>query len=346
MYRFIVLAIIAILASCKKDNTLPSVTTINVITTLASNDHINNDYSQPVMEGESQFLKGIVYANINDDEKSELVTIGVCWDTHPEPTINDFCVFETPQTGQSSIKLYGLRKDTKYYVRAYATTENGASYGEEIEVFGVGSFLPNNSTDTNTETFQDPRDGNIYKIVTIGDQVWMAENLRYLPSVAGTGNLSTSTPYYFVYGYNGTNTTEAKVNSNFKTYGVLYNWTAAINACPPGWHLPTDAEWTLLVNSLGGENIAGGKLKEIGISHWLSPNYGATNEKFFSALPGGVYGTMGGIFSYIGTSGYWWTGSENDESTAYFRSMNYSNSNTTRDFYNKQMGLSIRCVKD
>src|SRR5574344_2998326 len=172
--------------------------------------------------------------------------------------------------------------------------------------------------ETTSETFIDDRDNKVYKWVKIGDQVWMAENLAYLPRVnrVADGSEDAAGSYYYVYGYNGTNVADAKATANYKTYGVLYNWTAAMNGeassttnpsgiqgvCPAGWHLPSDAEWTELTDYLGGASVAGGKLKETGTTHWDSPNTGATNETGFTALPGG-YRTNLGFFNNIGYHG-------------------------------------------
>ena len=116
--------------------------------------------------------------------------------------------------------------------------------------------------------FTDARDGTHYDAVKIGNQVWMAENLKYLPSVVGPATGSETAAYYYVYDYDGTDVMAAKATANYTTYGVLYNWPAAMNACPTGWHLPSDAEWTELTDYLGGSGVAGGKLKEIGTTHW------------------------------------------------------------------------------
>ncbi|MFH0842171.1 MAG: fibrobacter succinogenes major paralogous domain-containing protein [Bacteroidota bacterium] len=210
-----------------------------------------------------------------------------------------------------------------------------------------------------TEGFTDSRDGNIYHGVKIGDQVWMAENLRYLPGVVGPATGSSTTSYYYVYGYNGTSVTDAKGTSNYTTYGVLYNWPAAMNGatsstanpsgvqgvCPTGWHLPSDAEWTELTNYLGGESVAGGKLKEIGTSHWNSPNTGATNESGFTALPGG-YRKLDGAFSNIGGTGYWPSTTENITFYNWSRSMYWDISDVYRSNGEKESGFSVRCVKD
>jgi len=121
-------------------------------------------------------------------------------------------------------------------------------------------------------TFTDARDNHVYKWVGIGEQVWMAENLAYKPS---SGN-------YWAYNND---------QNNITIYGYLYDWETACNVCPSGWHLPSDAEWTKLTNYLGGEEIAGGKLKAT--TGWNSPNSGADNSSGFSGLPGGSRDTFG-----------------------------------------------------
>ena len=194
-------------------------------------------------------------------------------------------------------------------------------------------------------TYKDNRDDKIYAYVTIDDQVWMAENLAYLPSVVGPGTGSSSTAYYYVYGYDGSDVATAKATSNYTTYGVLYNWTAALAACPEGWHLPSDAEWTTLTTYLGGASVAGGKLKEAGESHWTSPNTGATNESGFTALPGG-YRSLNGTFRVLGITGYWWSSTEYSTSYAWYRYLDYNHSDVFRRYYNKENGFSVRCLRD
>ena len=145
-------------------------------------------------------------------------------------------------------------------------------------------------------------DGNIYKIVTIGTQVWMAENLKTTKFVNGE-----TIPYWsgsnskgFLY-YNND-------SGNKNIYGLIYNFYTAVDSrriCPPGWHLPSKDEWSLLVNYLGGESVAGGKLKESGINHWKSPNTGATNSSGFTGLPGGARDCSAN-FVGLGISGHWW----------------------------------------
>jgi uncharacterized protein (TIGR02145 family) len=115
--------------------------------------------------------------------------------------------------------------------------------------------------------------------------------------------------------------------------------------CPTGWHLPSDAEWTELTDYLGGTSVAGGKLKETGTTHWTSPNTGATNETGFTALPGG-YRNDGGPFLYIGSNGYWWSATELLATNAWFRNMSDSNSSVYRGNNGRELGFSVRCVRD
>jgi uncharacterized protein (TIGR02145 family) len=190
----------------------------------------------------------------------------------------------------------------------------------------------------------DDRDGNTYKVIRIGAQLWMAENLKYLPSVVGMATGSNSTPYYYVSGYNGTSVTEAKNIASYNTYGVLYNWPAATqNVCPAGWRLPTDADWTELTDGLGGLDAAGAKLKQTGTALWFTPNTGATNESGFTALPGGYRDAM---FYEMGYIGHWWTASENSAGTAWARHMQYNDIKVKRDFANTSLGYSVRCIKE
>ena len=215
------------------------------------------------------------------------------------------------------------------------------------------------------DDFIDPRDSNIYPTVQIGNQCWMAKNLAYLPSVVGPATGSKTTPYYYVYDYHGTDDSEAKATSNYTTYGVLYNWPAAMNGqtgegvqgiCPSGWHLPTDAEYKTLEMSLGMTQDQadvtgwrgtdeGGKLKEAGTTHWLSPNTGATNSSGFTALPAGYRFTYGS-FSYIGDYTHFWTSSAVEGDNACFRSLKSSSSMVDRLDCYRGLGFSVRCLRD
>jgi len=178
--------------------------------------------------------------------------------------------------------------------------------------------------------FTDKRDGQSYKYVIIGNQTWMAENLRY----KAKGSF---------WAYQGN-------ERNIEEYGYLYDWLTATKVCPLGWHLPTEHEWDTLRVFLGGFNRigAGGKLKEIGTTHWLSPNEGATNESGFNALPGGYLNIHHfNKFIALGVRGYWWSATEYSEKEARAAFLNYDHSNLY--IYGneyKSNGLSVRCIKD
>jgi uncharacterized protein (TIGR02145 family) len=193
-------------------------------------------------------------------------------------------------------------------------------------------------------------DGNLYYAVTIGTQTWMTENLKTTKYNDGTNiplvidsiawsNLTT--PAYCWY-----NNDEATYKN---VYGALYNWHAVNTGklCPIGWHVPTDEEWTTLTTYLGGESVAGGKLKEVGIAHWTDPNTGATNEVGFTALPGG-FRFYNGEFRVIGLWGLWWstTTYKYHASLAYCRGTGFLAYQVYNEASNKQCGKSVRCVKD
>jgi uncharacterized protein (TIGR02145 family) len=130
-------------------------------------------------------------------------------------------------------------------------------------------------------------------------------------------------------------------------FGALYNWYAINTSklCPTGWHVPTIVEWETLKSYLGGTNIAGGKLKEAGTTHWANPNTGATNETGFTALPGGIRQIDCKFDSFV-NYGYWWSATENLPLNAWYELMGYSYSNLLIGFSPKNCGFSVRCVKD
>ncbi len=136
--------------------------------------------------------------------------------------------------------------------------------------------------------------------------------------------------------------------ANGPIYGKLYNWYAVIDPrglAPVGWHIPSDFEWTTLVNTLGGSTTAGGPMKEMDITHWSAPNLGATNLCNFSALPGGYRAAAGG-FHDKGDYGYWWTSTSGDSTIAWSRKLNYNDTEIVGAGTDYNVGYSVRCVKD
>lgn len=278
--------------------------------------------------------------NVIADRGFSVAARGICWNISGSPTISDFRTIDGTGLGTFTSNLSDLLPNTTYYVRAYATNSEGTAYGEEKSFTTL--FM-----DIEYGSFTDSRDGNQYETVTIGSQVWMAENLAYLPAVNALTTSSSTEPHYYVYGYNGTDIDAAKATTKatniYTTYGVLYNWPAALTACPEGWHLPTDAEWTTLTDYLGGEDVAGGKMKEAGTQHWINPNIGATNACGFTTLPGGCLTTN---FYDLNYGGYFWSSSVNDIHNAWYISLSNYNTNVSCASDKMHVGFSVRCVKD
>lgn len=206
----------------------------------------------------------------------------------------------------------------------------------------------NPTISSNPENTVTDIDGNIYHTVNIGSQVWMLENLKTTKYRDGSAityiNDSTdwkilSTEAFCWYNNDGTNKS---------VYGALYNFYVLLDSrglCPLGWHVATDAEWTALTTFLGGDSVAGGKLKEAGLAHWSNPNTGADNSSSFTALPGGSR-TDAGSFTSIGNNGYWWGTSGGVNNSAWYRIIHYATSYINGGNANKQFGFSVRCVKD
>ena len=223
-----------------------------------------------------------------------------------------------------------------------------ASQNQPSEINFTSSEIPVGTFQENISDI----DGNSYKTVKIGNQTWMGENLKTskyndgttIPNITDNTQWDNNTTGAWAY-YNNDPVNNAK-------YGKLYNWYAVSpttngnkNVCPTGWHVPTDAEWTVLTDYLGGETVAGGKMKEVGTTSWFSPNTGATNTSLFSALPVGQrFGN--GSYNYVGVGGYWWSSTENWTSSAWDRIVYYNYGNAYRGHWVKNDGLSVRCLRD
>ncbi len=191
--------------------------------------------------------------------------------------------------------------------------------------------------------------GNIYKTIVIGNQEWMAENLK--TTIYRNGNAITNVTANAQWQNLTTGAWSSYNNSsqNDCPYGKLYNWYAVAdprNVCPTGWHVPTDAEWTTLTTFLGGESIAGGKMKSTGTQNWLSPNTGATNESGFSGLPAAFRYLNGTFYNPLGYNGSWWSSTEDVTVGAWLRQLGYAGGDTSRDGANKRYGFSVRCLRD
>jgi uncharacterized protein (TIGR02145 family) len=191
-------------------------------------------------------------------------------------------------------------------------------------------------------------DGYNYRTIILGNgQEWMAENLRTETYANGDSipNITDSSQWANL-------NTGAWVHNNNDSqyenpYGKLYNWYTIAdsrNVCPNGWHVPTDAEWTVLSNYLGGDAVAGGKMKSTETQYWQSPNTDASDESGFSGLPGGIRGN-GGVIP-VGTSGHWWSSTEFGTNVAFSNSLYYRIGNLVRSGNPKTNGFSVRCLRD
>ena len=306
--------------SCKKDEkplTVPVLTTTEVS---------NISYTTASGGGD-----------ITSEGGASVTARGICWSAMQTPTITNDKTSDGTGSGNFTSNLTGLRSNTNYYVRAYATNSVGTSYGSEDSFSTIGYTV----TDY---------DGNIYNAIEIGNQMWMAENLKVTryrngdligTTVPATLSLLGESSPKYQWAYNGN-------EDNVAIYGRLYTHYAITESrgiCPTGWHAPTDAEWTTLTDYLGGMTVAAGKLKEAGTSHWISPNTGATNETGFKALPGGRRDDIG-TFEGIRISGSWWTATEFGSADAFSRALSYNYSRAFSGSNFMKYGISVRCIKD
>lgn len=273
------------------------------------------------------------------DGGAEISVRGICWSTNQNPNITNSKTTDGAGTGTFISLINGLLPQTTYYVRAYATNSKGIGYGD-YKIFTTADAEILFNSKLNYEKIQDI-DGNEYKTIKIGTQTWMAENLKVTKLNDGTtltneisnqGWSSTSSPAYSLYN----NAERSKI-----TYGALYNWASASSGklCPQGWHIPTDKEWKVLIEYLGGNNSAEAKLKEAGNGHWIASGI---NESGFTALPGGVRywdGQFDGLYKF-GV----FLGSQSSLSSPYYVLLGTRNNLTYYILSHARNGFSVRCI--
>jgi uncharacterized protein (TIGR02145 family) len=284
------------------------------------------------------------------DDGAPVVVRGVCWGTDSMPTIENSRTTDGSGSGGFTSSIAGLNFGKSYHVRAYAMNNFGTSYGTDL------AFI----TKTMSVTFNpsliygtiEDIDGMSYKTVQIGSQVWMAENLKTsrfndgtsIPNITNNAQWTDiNTPAYCWFNNNDT------LYKNI--YGAYYNWFAVSSGklCPVGWHVPSDTEWQLLIDFLGGSNSAGSKIKETGTNNWIFSNSDATNISGFTALPAGQRSTLDGTFNGQGNYGGWWSTTELEPSplsAAWCRWIHGDTTVVARNEIYKKDGFSVRCVKD
>jgi len=287
--------------------------------------------------------------NILSDGGLSVLKRGICLSTDSLPTLSDFHSSNGSGMGNFTTNhLDVLSPNTTYYVRAYATSEAGTGYGNVLSFKTPGMeilFNPSSNYGSLTDL-----DNNVYKTITIGNQTWMAENLK-------VNQYNDAAPIPFIPdSLSWMNFSLLKLPANcwqnnnpnrFKeTHGALYNYFSVETGklCPLGWHVPNDNEWTILCNYLGGEGIAAEKLKETGTSHWFETNE-STNETGFTAIPAGGR-TIYGSFTSIGGFGYWWSSSGIGNGSALKRNMYCNDDGVFSYAIDGGYGFSVRCIKD
>jgi uncharacterized protein (TIGR02145 family) len=305
--------------------------------------------------------------NVTSDGGAEVTARGVCWSTSENPTISDNYTNDGSGTGEFTSNITGLLPLTDYNVRAYAQNSGGTSYGNIVS-FTTLTDDPNANWEPDDDWI-DTRDGQTYKTVQIGSQVWMAENIRATvyadgtPLVDGTdaGDIKGdyTTKYWFVYN---------NYPENKDIYGLLYTWAAAMNGeassdgnpsgvqgiCPTGWHVPSDSEWKELEMFLGMSQSdadaaqvwrgtdEGTELKTT--FGWNSDGNG-TNLSGFSALPAG-FRHFDANFGSLGIAALFWNSTEYDSQNAWGRLLMFNYEGVFRNNDVKDRGLSVRCIKD
>jgi uncharacterized protein (TIGR02145 family) len=240
-----------------------------------------------------------------------------------------------------------------------ATIDMDYTSGDILKFTGTSGIYKTVMTDiptsnkTITFNFIECTDGrnNNYPVVEIGTQIWMAENLKTtkyndgtnIPLVQDANTWTALSSPGFCW-YNNDSVAYKDI------YGALYNWYTADNnkLCPAGWHVPSYTEWATLVTYLGGTNAAGGKLKETGTSHFLSPNAGATNLSGFTGLPGGYRSSVNyaGNFYEIGVTGEWWTTTVSGNTFPDSFYVEYDYPVVINETNLQTVGFSVRCIKD
>jgi len=268
-------------------------------------------------------------ARITSKGDGTLLQCGFCWSTSSNPTINSSKVIST-STNNFTNSIYGLNKNTTYFIRAFAYTEAGISYSNQIECLTLNNI--------------------VLETVKIGFQVWTTKNLDVSTYRNGETIRHASTPQEWqdaaskgegAWCYNDNDP------SNGEMYGKLYNWYAVNDPrglAPELYHIPSDAEWSVLTEYLGGEQIAGFKMKSTTTTGWAN-NGNGDNSSGFNGLPGGLCNNKGN-FSNVYVYGNWWSSSESSANNAWNRNLYYNTTLVNRSNNFKSSGFSVRCLRD
>lgn len=284
--------------------------------------------------------------NIINDGGKTFTSKGVCWSTSPNQTISEDFTVDGVGAGNFTSSITILNAGKTYYLKAYAANSAEVYYGNEI-LFLTPSAPIQFNLYKSYGSLSDV-DGNVYKTIQIGTQLWMAENLKTTKYCDGTniplitdnsvwGNLLT--PAYCWYNND--------ISSNKSIYGALYNWYSAASdkLCPTGWHVPTYMDWKTLISYVGG--VSGSKMKEVSTYRWKNTGNHATNETGFTVLPNGVREKGGGYsFNGMGLWCHFWSSTEASILNAYDWKFYYDDWFVQEWNDSKQEGNAVRCIKN
>jgi len=316
-------------------------------------------HTKPVIDADIHSTYAIAGGSCGD-AGDPITAYGVCWSTSPHPTINDNHTTDGSGEATFTTQMLGLTNGVTYYVRAYAINSIGVTYGEEY------SFTTNDCLDITATDY----DGNVYHTVKLGTQCWMKENLRTTHYADGTAiPLSTASSNSVARRYYPNNNA-----ANVSNYGYLYNWTAVMNGasssssnpsgvqgiCPTGWHVPSDNEWTVLLNFIGSKEeyqctynestyIAKALASNTGwnsssSSCCVGQNLATNNATGFGAMPSGLF--YASSFYDFGADAYFWSATTFSSSEAYIRQLIYNSRGVTQSYNSFNRGFSVRCVRN
>ncbi len=327
MKKFIFCQVVLLLIlSCKKEG---GITGLPQLSTLTITDIT-------AITGNTATVSGSVV----DEGDSAVTVYGACWSTSASPTITSDTTAQTPVGLAFTALLHDLDPGTVYHVRLYAINDLGTAYSNEV-TFTTSTF--GSVTDI---------DGNVYRTVRIGTQIWMADNLKtsrlnnagFMPNKTDNSQWANMTTAAYCYHNNDA--------ANNTIYGKLYNWYAVATGklAPQGWHVPDSTELRTLIDFVGGESVAGGALKTTDL--WNSPNTGATNSSNFNWYPAGSrYGLLGsaldGNFINFGANAFAWSStSVSSTSATSYNLGSYNKTMILKLSSIKSSGQSVRCIKD
>jgi uncharacterized protein (TIGR02145 family) len=352
MKKVLSLTILILVCSCSTssdDNGNSNTTGLPILTTAAV---LSNDAATAESGG-----------SISSDGGAVITARGVCWNTNANPTVAlTTKTTDGEGTGAFTSNITGLIANTTYYVRAYATNIVGTAYGNEISFTASINTLGINIAGPSVTDI----DGNTYQSVSNCGLTFTKRNLNVSSYNDGTPIPQVTDPTQWANLTTGAWCFYENSAAQGTRYGKLYNWYAVAGIydsasasnptlrkklAPTGWHIPSEAEWTQLIDCLGGEFAAGGKMKAIGTYQtgggglWNYPNEGATNESGFTGLPGGYRG-ISGSFTGIYSFGTWWSSSENDTTNAWQCVLFYIYGFAAGGDGSKPDGFSVRCIRD